>query len=99
MVAVILIPKNRLTYQSGSFKSNHYPNLGNGSNYKSKTTIINESGLYSLILSGKHINDKYKGVAIRDGITRGNHNQTVSNESLSSLGSKMDVLAVKTKIP
>ncbi len=26
---------------------------GNGSNYKSKTTIINESGLYSLILSSK----------------------------------------------
>lgn len=26
---------------------------GNGSNYKSKTTIINESGLYSLVLSSK----------------------------------------------
>ena len=26
---------------------------GDGSNYKSKTTIINESGLYSLILSSK----------------------------------------------
>ena len=26
---------------------------GDGSNYKSKMTIINESGLYSLILSGK----------------------------------------------
>lgn len=26
---------------------------GNGSNYKSKTTLINESGLYSLILSSK----------------------------------------------
>ena len=26
---------------------------GDGSNYKSKTTLINESGLYSLILSSK----------------------------------------------
>ncbi len=26
---------------------------GTGSNYKSKTTIINESGLYSLVLSSK----------------------------------------------
>lgn len=31
---------------------------GNGSNYKSKTTIINESGLYSLILSSKMPNAK-----------------------------------------
>ena len=31
---------------------------GNGSNYKSKTTIINESGLYSLVLSSKLPNAK-----------------------------------------
>ena len=31
---------------------------GNGSNYKSKTTLINESGLYSLVLSSKLPNAK-----------------------------------------
>ncbi len=46
-------PENALSNRVDDEDKTTTPIQGNSSNYKSKTTIIDESGLYSLILSSK----------------------------------------------